>query len=146
MADDNKQTVTRDDLYFPNIGEPKEIWTFVHDFTGAVALWAVHQSPYPCPNNLETVIKKLTDLCAPDFNEVGMRKFESFRDVEDYLAPRLRSIPEYMAWNERKSGNRAPFQFISRYDGPGNPDDDFIDLGALERNVAMHIVQQAVLN
>lgn len=140
------QEVTRKDLYFPNIGEPREIWTFVSDFTGSVAMWAVKQSPYPCPDNLELVVKKLNDLCAPEFDAHGMRRFDSFQEVEDYLSPKLRSIPEYMAWNDSKNGDERPFNFTSHYDGPGNPDDDFIDLDALERNAAMHIVQRAALS
>lgn len=137
--------VTRSDLYFPKIGEPREIWTFVHHLTGAVAMFAVHQSPYACPDNLEGVIKKLDALCAPDFDVHGMRKFNSFADVEAYLSPRLRSIPEYLAWNDRKNGNTSPFSFVSRFDVESDPDNSFIDLDALERNAAMHIVQQAIL-
>src|SRR5690554_3059803 len=141
-----QQQVTRDDLYFPKIGEPKEIWAFVSDFTAAVALWAIKQSPYPCPENLKVVVEKLHASIAEDFDgDYAMKKFGSFREVEQYAATHLRQVPEYLAWNERKNGNKAPLQFTSRYDGPGDPDDNFIDLGALERNVAMHIVQQAIL-
>ncbi len=141
------QTVelTRSDLYFPNIGKPREIWVFAHDITGAVALWAVHQSPYPVPDNLETVLRTLHASCNEGFDTAGMRKFDSFEELEAYISKALRAIPEYLAWNERKNGNQAPVHFTSRYDGPGDPDDDFIDLGALERNATMHIVQQAAL-
>jgi hypothetical protein len=138
-------TVTRDDLYFPAIGEPREIWVFPHDITGAVALFAVHQSPYPVPDGLEVVLRKLHDACNDGFDTGGMRRFGSFDQLRAYISERCRAIPEYMAWNERKNGNQNPLQFTSRYDPPGNPDDDFIDLGALERNATMHIVQQAAL-
>lgn len=138
--------ITRDDLYYPKIAEPKEIWTFAHDFTGAVALWAVKQSPYPVPENLETVLQKLHDAIKDQFDGAfAMKKFVSIDEVEKFAAVSLRAIPEYLAWNERKNGDQSPFQFTSRYDGPGDPDSSFIDLGALEHNVAMHIVQQSVL-
>jgi hypothetical protein len=145
IMDIQSNEITRADLYFPNIGQPREIWAFAHDITGAVALWAVHQSPYPVPDNLETVLRKLHALCKDGFDTAGMRKFESFTDLEAFISQALRTIPEYLAWNERKNGNQNPHHFTSRYDGVGDPDDNFIDLGALERNVTMHIVQQAAL-
>jgi len=138
--------ITRDDLYHPKIAEPREIWTVPSDFTGALALWAVKQSSYPVPENLEVVLKTLHDRIEPHFDsEYAMRKFTTINEVEFFASEHLRAIPEYMAWNERKNGNDAPLSFISAYDGPRDPDNDFIDLGALERNVAMHIVQQSAL-
>jgi hypothetical protein len=140
-----QQAVTRDDLYFPAIGKPREIWVFPHNIVGAVALFAVEQSPYPVPDNLETVLRKLNDSCTDGFDTAGMRKFNSFDELEDYISMRCRAIPEYMAWNERKNGDQNPISFTSRYDADPDPDDSFIDLGALERNATMHIVQQAAL-
>lgn len=143
MTEQNR--ITRDDLYYPSIAAPRELWVFSSDIVGAVALWAVKQSPYAVPDNLETVLKALHEIVRPSFNEVDMRKFSTIDEIEGFVSASLRVIPEYMAWNERKNGNDAAFKFTSRYDGPGNPDDDFIDLGALERNVAMHITQQCIL-
>jgi len=47
-----------------------------------------------------------------------------------------------MLWNERKNGNKAEFQFITHYSIDKNPDDDFIDLDALIRNVANSIIRE----
>lgn len=43
-----------------------------------------------------------------------------------------------VAWGERKNG-REGNGFVSRYDQP-EPDDDFIDLDALARNVTHELV------
>lgn len=104
-------------------------------FLGAVANNAVRQSPYHRPDNLEVVLDKLHELVAPAFNKAPMGVLELTDNQLDDLIKQLRNIPEYEAWNERKNGNDAPMKFISRYDGKGNPDDDFIDLDALEMNV-----------
>lgn len=111
---------------------------------GTVAMWAVRQSPYPGgPHDLTMVLQRLERDIREDFSVGGMmKKFDDWRDVEKYLSPKLRSIPEYMGWNERRNGNNAAFKFVSRYDGPGDPDNDFIDLDALERNVAMSIERE----
>lgn len=142
-----EKQITREDLYFPKLGEDKEIWTFSSDFMGAVAFWAIKQSPYAIPDNLSIVLAKLHVAMEGDFEQkLSMKKFGNFREVKDYISKLLREIPEYLEWNMRKNGNDAPFHFVSRFDGPTDPDSDFIDLGALEHNVAMHIVQQSVMN
>lgn len=105
---------------------------------GAVAKWSVQQSPYHRPDNLELVLDKLHELTEPEFKKhrLGYMEFASMRDVGKFVSENLRQIPEYTAWNDRKNGDNSPYGFTSAYDGPGNPDDDFIDLDALERNVA----------
>ena len=59
------------------------------------------------------------------------------------MALHLKSIPEFNLWNERKNGNKAPYSFVSRYSQP-HPDNDFIDLDALTRNVANAIINDQV--
>ena len=108
---------------------------------GTFAKYAVQQSPYARPDNLELVIDKLAEELRRSFKlaqlEVG--EFSDRLSLEAYLSRILRDIPEYTAWNEPKNHSDASFKFTSRYDAPGNPDDDFIDLDALERNVAVEI-------
>lgn len=119
-----------------------------NQLVGTVAMCAVRQSPYPGgPGDLTLVLQTLERSIRPDFTTAGiMKKFRDWRDLEAYLSPKLRAIGEYMAWNERKNGNPAPFQFVTRYDAPGDPDNDFIDLGALERNVVMAIEREEKVN
>jgi hypothetical protein len=108
---------------------------------GTIAKYAVQQSPYHRPDNLETVLDRLNAIISPTFDkaELGVAKFEDWQDVEKFITIALAQIPEYVAWNDRKNGNDSPFQFTSRYDTDTNPDDDFIDLDALQRNVAVEI-------
>lgn len=102
-------------------------------------MWAVRQSPYRCPENLEKVLTAVQERFEPNV-EFGFREIGS--ELRGYLREVFRGVPEYMAWNDRKNGNKAPFHFSSRYEGPGDPDDDFIDLDALEMNVAMEILRE----
>lgn len=104
---------------------------------GEIAHWAVCQSPYHRPDNLETVLDKFNEIIAliPDYPSM------SYSQIGELLEE-LKEIPEFMAWNERKNGNQAEYKFLDRYSGKGNPDDDFIDLDALIRNVANSIVRE----
>ncbi|CCM77112.1 hypothetical protein [Rhizobium mesoamericanum] len=105
---------------------------------GTVAMWAVRQSPYQTPDNLDLVVRQIQEKFAPN-TSFGMLMFEESNSLRRYVSKILRSIPEYVKWNDRKNGNDAPLKFSSAYDLPGDPDDDFIDLDALEGNVARSI-------
>lgn len=119
----------------------KEVWLFNSEVAGTLAMWAIRQSPYDCPDNLETVIKRFMELWP---NEVaGMKQWHSERELRDKLQEVCEQIPEFLAWNERKNGNQSPLGFCSRYDQP-NPDDDFIDLDALWRNVSLGLWRSAL--
>lgn len=109
------------------------------EIVGTVAMWAVRQSPYIIPGNFVVALQRLERSIREDAGELQMIDFESWSLFKAYLVSKLRAVPEYVAWNDRKNGNRAPLQFTSRYDGPGDPDNDFIDLDALEINVANSI-------
>ena len=113
---------------------------------GALANWAVQQSPYPYPENLEVVLRKFHELIKDDINETFakyIKEFENWKECHDYIAEKLMTIPEFLAWNERKNGNKSPYGFS----GAGHHDDgsvtffqakadnDFIDLDALTRNI-----------
>ena len=104
---------------------------------GEIANWAVQQSPYHRPDNLEIVLDKF------DAKIVEIEKFPkmTFKEIKEELE-KLKSIPEFMLWNERKNGNKAEYKFVDRYSKENNPDDDFIDLDALIRNVANSIIRE----
>lgn len=110
------------------------------DVLGAVANWAVRQSPYHRPENLEVVLDKLNPVLVDVFGDNFCLKL-TYEQLKDFLSVKLKAIPEFAAWNERKNGNQAQYKFTSRYDGEGDPNDDFIDLDALVRNVANEIVR-----
>lgn len=126
------------------MNETQKILLMRHDIVGEVAKWAVRQSPYPVPDKLEAVLSALDSALAVDFKAPDdIHAFIGWRTLEGYIEPILFAIPEFMAWNERKNGGNAPFQFVSRYDGPRDPDGDFIDVHALVRNVALNLSREA---
>lgn len=108
---------------------------------GAVSKWAVEQSPYHRPDNLEVVLDKLHSLTKNEFSKwrLGYMEFTDHRSTITFVRDNLRQIPEYVAWNERKNGNQSAYQFVSRYDSYIDPDNDFIDLDALEGNVTAEL-------
>lgn len=111
--------------------------------TGDLASCAVQQSPYVVPDNLAEVLTKFAALWPNDGIEgFACKTWASMGLLEKQLDETFRAIPELTAWNERKNG-REGMGFSSRYDSP-SPDDDFIDLDALSRNVAMSAWADAV--
>ncbi len=106
---------------------------------GEVAKWAVVQSPYHRPDNLEIVLDKLNDSFGKWEKEY---EYFSYKRLKDYLDKNLKRIPEFLLWNERKNGNQSPYKFVDRYSTNNNPDDDFIDLDALIKNVANSIIRE----
>lgn len=112
---------------------------------GTFAKWAVRQSPYHRPDNLELVLDKFNDLIKEPFDKqpLGVGEFSDHMTLLAFLHRHLALIPEYVVWNDRKNGNDAPMKFTSRYDKDGNPDDDFIDLDALEHNVSYELTKES---
>lgn len=120
-----------------------KMFTSKSSVLGAVAKYAVSQSPYHRPDNLELVLDELNDRLKLHFDEqpMGIAEFHDGQ-LYDILHLELANISEYVAWNDRKNGSDAPMKFTSRYDTDDNPDDDFIDLDALERNVVTEIERE----
>jgi len=121
---------------------------FLQDIAGKFAEWAVRQSPYDVPDNLDVAVQKLCDWFRP--GATSSMGFENLKvnqhELEKDLLKAFETIPEISAWNERKDENQSPFGFTSAYDGPGDPDNDFIDLYALARNVAHDLWADWVLS
>ncbi len=74
------------------------------DILSGVAKWAVAQSPYHRPDNLEIVLDKLNDKL-DKWEDVYIYKEMSYQSIKDYLKEKLMSIPEFVLWNERKNGD-----------------------------------------
>lgn len=114
-------------------------------FLGTFAKYAVSQSPYHRPDDLERVLDELYDKTGIIFSAapMGVAKFKSTEELRDVYEQSLAGFKWYELWNDRKNGNDAPFQFTSRYeDGSTNPDDDFIDLDALIGNVVRELERE----
>ena len=123
--------------------EEKKFLVSKNNILSEVAKWAVYQSPYSRPDNLEIVLDKLNNGFGKWSNDnLGWEKF-TYKNLRNYLDKELKRIPEFLLWNERKNGNQAEYKFVSRYSKEEeNPDNDFIDLDALIRNVANSIVRK----
>ena len=119
----------------------REYWFMRQDFMGAFAYWLVSQSPYDSPE-IDKALKAFSKH-VNEFIEDGIPKSFAYDDVfllvnEDILE----GIPEIEIFNHRKNG-RDGMGFCSRYDQP-SPDDDFIDLGALARNVCYMVLRESI--
>lgn len=126
--------------------KPKTIIITARSVMGALADYAVQQSPYHRPDNLEVVLDKFYDLIKDEVNDTGdkyIKKFETWNDCHKWIADKLYTIPEFKLWNERKNGNQSPFGFsgAGEHDNgdvtffKAKADNDFIDLDALTRNI-----------
>jgi hypothetical protein len=119
----------------------KEFWLMRSDFLGAFAYWVVAQSPYDAPDITKPLVAFLgyIELKMPCETPV---KF-TYDELRDFVSEdKLAGIPDILELNERKNG-RDGMGFCSRYDKP-DPDDDFIDLGALSRNVKFMIMREQI--
>jgi hypothetical protein len=105
------------------------------DFTGNLSRWAVRQSPYSCPDNLERVIIKADGAWPSDTIEREHHLKEwSHDEFEEFVHRFVYSTPEVISWNSAKSGRQGN-SFVSAFGPLQAPEDDFIDLDALVRNV-----------
>ena len=108
------------------------------DVVGWMAHWAVRQHPYGRPDGLFDVLDLLAERSRewPDgVTSLRMWRVSGWVEIERWLDDVLKDHPALAAWNTPRSGHIAPFVAVSRYFGP-KPEDDFIDIDALIRNVA----------
>lgn len=119
----------------PEIWNSGEFLISKNDIIGALACWAVKQSPYPMPTNLQEGLLEFAeqfDPC-PAFNPIDSEYFET--DCPTLLGAiryTFESCPTIMGWRRVKKGN----SHCSRYY-------DYTDLDALARNVAHLITLEA---
>lgn len=101
-----------------------------HDLQGQLARWAVQQHPYKAPPGLLSVVAEL-GRCAQQFIDgdpaLPMRWFKSQEDLEAWLVLAIGQNADVLSWNQPRSG----------------PEDDFIDLYALFRNIASSVWREA---
>jgi hypothetical protein len=121
-------------------------WIFKKEITSTLAKWAIRQSPYSYPDNLETVIRYL-DACLDKSIEWKIKTdaFDamtelSLNEISKLLYDILWDFKEFKEWNCSKKGD-VQIQYTSVYDF-GNikdPDYDFIDISELINNVSIEI-------
>lgn len=105
---------------------------------GALAHWATQQSPYNAPANLaDAVIEFMGHWPVEDYARVDSRM------LYEAIQTTIGKCPLIIAWNTPKiEGAVNPAlgcAVVSRYEGI-KPDFDFIDLGALARNITHELV------
>jgi len=117
-----------------------EMYMMRKDFTSMFARWVVAQSPYPCPDITAALVAfdayVLTVMAG---EEVKLFTYDELAAIvhEDVFE----KIPEVLALNVPKIGSGPGWQ--SRYEKP-HPDYDFIDLGALARNIFYSMVRSHI--
>lgn len=108
---------------------------------GELARWAVNQSPYYVPDNLETVLRKVSDLLPThEFNDGYGFKIMPAKEFHKWFFSIIEQVPELVKWNVPKSGHKSSWVSCSRYDQPA-PDDDIVDLDALVNNVKLELIK-----
>ena len=120
----------------------REYWLMRPDFLGAFSYWVVSQSPYDTPDITPALVafsgyvnKRIKDGIPEKFTYDELSKFIN-EDV-------FEAIPEIEKLNNPKIDVGQTINFCSRYDKP-KADCDFIDLGALARNVFYMILRESI--
>lgn len=122
-------------------GEVEKRIVTINEICGYLAMWVFRQHPYHSVEHVDSAGAKLRVAAATEGftpKELPMKEFNSQLQIEDFLRIVLYNSPETLAWNSRRNGNKSEFSFLSRYDAPA-PEDDFIDIDALFRNVATSV-------
>ena len=110
---------------------------------GWIAYWAVRQSPYNAPTDLNFVLLRFKNSVRQKFDANEFLEMEGI-ELEIMLRENLFSQPAVRQWNDRKNKkNRHAGSFLSAVGLP-KPDDDFIDLDALVRNIRMSVIDEFI--
>jgi hypothetical protein len=127
--------------------EQKELILTIKSLRGHIARWAVQQSPYASgPSDLGVVLDEVTRrfnvLAAEEMMQTKFIRL-SFNAgaVDAWLQKLLFDIPQVNGWNERRNG-RQGWGAVSMHWPMPEPDDDFIDLHALTRNIAFSLLAE----
>jgi hypothetical protein len=112
-------------------------WISKKMFTGTLSKWAVKQSPHSCPDNLERVVIKADGawpITGDKFKDNELINEWTREDFEDFVHKFVFSTAETLSWNTPMSGRQGN-AFVSAFGPMQAPEDDFVDLDALVRNV-----------
>ncbi len=117
-----------------------EMYLMRKDFTGQFANWVVQQSPYACPDITAALVAfdaYVLEVMAGE--EVKKFTYDELNDIITEAA--FERIPAVLALNVAKVTSGAGYR--NRHNRP-QPDYDFIDLGALARNIFYSIVRNHI--
>ena len=121
-----------------------KVWAFKEDFTGSLARWLVKQSPYVVPHNIRICIidfySRLDEIAKFDENDMAEIDLST---LQSKIEPILWDIESIASLNEARDPTTPDIIFTSRYEGrPKNPDRDFIDIGAVARNIVCDFAER----
>lgn len=116
--------------------------TFKRFFAGE----CVGLSPYDVPHGLEAALSAVFAKAKPWFHagdkfaqQFGIRT-ATRRELREAIDDWTENTPEVAVWNERRNG-RDGMGIATAFSVPPDPDDDFVDLGALSRNTLVGIIK-----
>lgn len=144
-----ENTIAKAPKTFERLADNKE-WstpraTFIKQIIAAFASNAITLSPYTVPENLETILKYLDRCLTSELLKNGDNSgFDqmynlSLCDINRLLYAVLYDLEQIKAWNEPKNKTADKIVFTSRDSAKPDPDDDFIDIGALFHNTCLTI-------
>ncbi|MCP4493244.1 MAG: hypothetical protein GY820_38970 [Gammaproteobacteria bacterium] len=123
----------------------REYWFMKSDFLAAFSYWVVAQSPYSTPDigpALKAFEKYVDVFLIPKDRHLPHRfTYEGLS--ESLTEEAFETIPEILALNSPKIGTGGKHIFVDRYSTP-DPDHDFIDLGALSRNIFYMLLRENI--
>lgn len=107
----------------------------------AFAYWVVAQSPYQTPD-IDEALKAFEIHLREPFPRAEMPETFSYEGLKTWInEDNFASIPEILALNVPKINAGAGYE--NRHSEP-HPDYDFIDLGALARNIFYMLLRESI--
>ena len=120
----------------------KESYFMRSNFLGAFAYWIVAQSPYDTPDITEP-LKAFGKYIAKKIPEGAAVKF-TYTELSEFITDDIfASIPEIEKLNHAKIEIEGFTASCSRYHTT-KPDYDYIDLGALARNIFYMLLRETI--
>ena len=111
------------------------------------------------PRNAEIIVEKVREVYHREFkrphdnSEFHIRTFETYGELVNWIKEHIMTIPEIQDLNLTDSevergltvdDVKDKFVFTSRYSDDPDPKDDFIDLGALARNLTHSLMRENI--
>lgn len=113
------------------------------DFTAALTYWLIKQSPYLLPHSLEAAVTAFDAFLGTRFGDDAVLEI-TYKDLNDLISSdTFEGIPAIEILNHSRSGAGGNIVFVSHFESP-EADDDFIDLGALARNVFYMMLREDI--
>ncbi len=119
----------------------KDYWFNFSDFMGAFSYWVVAQSPYVAPDITEP-LRAFGLYLETQFQDPNLPEQFSYDRLSKLIhEDTFESIPEIERLNNCLISHGA--EYDDRHNNP-SPDFDFIDLGALARNVFYMLLREHI--